>query len=211
MGSVINLRASSEKVVRPEAPTKFDHSKRDAELVEKALEGNRFAQNELVRLYAREITRVVSRLLGSQDEVEDLVQDAFFDALKQLDRLKEPSSFRGWLMRIAINKTRMAIRKRKMLRAFGLDRSTDDATLEHIANSDVSPEVRVELAEIDRVLEKIPANQRIIWILRHVEGHTLRDISRLCQCSLATTKRRLVAAHRKVLESIDEEVLNHGS
>jgi DNA-directed RNA polymerase specialized sigma24 family protein len=43
-----------------------------------------------------------------------------------------------------------------------------------------------------------------------VEGHTVRDVSRLTGCSLATAKRRLAEAHRRVLEAVDVEVLRHG-
>ena len=61
--------------------------------------------------------------------------------------------------------------------------------------------------EVDRVLATLPANQRIAWMLRYVEGHTVRDVSRLCSCSLTTIKRRLRAAQAKVLAAIDEEVI----
>jgi RNA polymerase sigma-70 factor (ECF subfamily) len=134
----------------------------------------------------------------------------FLCAFEQLHRLNEPAAFRGWLIRIAINKVRMVIRRRRMLRVLGLDRTASDATLETIAREDLSAEARVELAEIDQVLGRLPAEQRIAWVLRHVEGHTVRDVSRLCGCSLATIKRRLAAAHRSVLAAVDEELLSHG-
>ena len=64
----------------------------------------------------------------------------------------------------------MVIRKRKMLRLLGLDRTTPQETLEAFAHDDLAPEARAELAIIDRELEKMPAELRIVWVLRHAEG-----------------------------------------
>jgi RNA polymerase sigma-70 factor, ECF subfamily len=181
----------------------------NAGLVVAALDGDRCAEDELVRRNAREVARVVTRVLGSRDDVEDIAQDVFLAAFEQLERLEQPSAFRGWLLRIAVNKARMVIRKRKLLRVLGLYQPAPDSTLEAIADHGLSGEARAELAEIDMVLQKLPTEQRITWVLRHVEGHTVRDVSRLTSCSLATTKRRLSAAHQAVLAAVDEEVLRH--
>jgi RNA polymerase sigma-70 factor (ECF subfamily) len=182
----------------------------DEELVLLVQEGDRSAEDALVRRHARDVARIASRLLGSRDEMEDLSQDVFLAAFEQLGRLNKPAAFRGWLLRIAINKSRMRIRKRRVLRLLGLDRATPDASLEAIAATGLEPDARAELAEIDEVLWRLPVEQRIAWVLRHVEGHTVRDVSRLTGCSLATAKRRLAEAHRRVLEAVDVEVLRHG-
>ncbi len=210
MGSLIQLRTFNTE---PHDPGQAPRPKPidDAELVQRTLAGDRGAEDKLVRRHAREVAQMIARLLGTHDEVEDLVQDAFLAAFERLEGLKKPSAFRGWLFRIAINKTRMVIRKKRLLRLLGLDHSESDAVLEAIAIETAGPEIRAELAEIDAVLKKLPTEQRIAWMLRHVEGHTVRDVSRLCGCSLATIKRRLAAAHRYVLEAVDEEVLRYGS
>lgn len=205
MASVVQLVGGAAKKQEQGAPPPSDE-----ELVLRALEGERAAEDALVRRHARDVARIASRLLGSRDDVEDLSQEVFLAAFEQLDRLNKPSAFRGWLLRIVINKSRMLIRKRRMLRLMGLDRTTPDATLEEIAAPGLQPEVCAELAEIDEALWKLPAEQRIAWVLRHVEGHTVRDVSRLTGCSLATAKRRLGEAHRRVLDAVDVEVLRHG-
>jgi RNA polymerase sigma-70 factor, ECF subfamily len=182
----------------------------DAGLVERARAGDRWAEDALVRRHGREVARLIARLLGSHDEVHDLAQDTFLAAFEQLDGLREPAVFRGWLLRIAVNKARRQLRRKQLMRRFGLDQSTPDATLEAIAAEGVGPEVRLELMELDRALSALPADLRIAWMLRYVEGHTVRDVSRLCSCSLTTIKRRLRAAQEKVLAAIDEEVIRGG-
>lgn len=182
----------------------------DGALVEAALEGDRWAEDALVRRHGREVERLIARLLGTHQGVHDLAQDTFLAAFERLATLREPAVFRGWLLRIAVLKVRRAIRRRKLLRRLGLDQSVPDATLEALASQGAGPEVRLELATLDAVLAALPANQRVAWMLRYVEGHTVRDCGRLCGCSLRTIKRRIAAANRQVRAAVDEEVIGRG-
>jgi RNA polymerase sigma-70 factor (ECF subfamily) len=202
-------RARHLRVVPAERPTERPAAESvgsisDAALVDHALEGDLWAEDVLVRRYLREVARLVARLLGSHQDVDEVVQETFLAALEGLDRLREPAAFRGWLLRIAVNQTRRCIRKRRMLRALGLDRGEPDAALSALADESLGPERMAELRAVDEVLDRLPAAQRLAWMLRYVEGHTLADISRLCSCSLATTKRRVAAAHARVLAATGE-------
>lgn len=179
----------------------------DADLVHRVREGDKSAENILSRRYVREVGRMVSRLLGSYQDVDDVVQDTFLIAFESIDKLREPSVFRGWILRIAINRSRRVIRKKRFLRTFGLDASVPDATLEELAQDRVSQKFRDELIALDQVLARLPTEQRIAWTLKNIEGHTIRDVSRLCQCSLSTIKRRLAHADKRISRSVDEEVL----
>jgi RNA polymerase sigma-70 factor (ECF subfamily) len=196
--------------VRQEGQTPAPIAIDDAALVERALSGDRWAREALVRRYFDEVTRTVTYVLENHHEVDDVVQETFLAALRGLEGLREPSALRGWLLRIAVNLSRRSIRRRRMLRALGLDRSPDDSTLANLIDETVSPEVRAEIVSLDRALTRMPTELRLAWTLRYVEGHTVRDVSRLCQSSLATTKRRLAKANRRVARAVDEEVLFHG-
>lgn len=183
---------------------------KDEELVKRACSGDRWAENTLVLRYGRDVERLIARLLGSHDDVHDLAQETFIAAFEQLDRLRKPAVFRGWLLRIAVHKVRRQLRRKRLLRRLGLENSTPDATLEALVGEGISSEIRLELAELDKVLASLPTELRIAWMLRFVEGHTVRDVSRLCGCSLTTIKRRLRVAHQKVLAAVDEEVIRGG-
>ena len=80
----------------------------------------------------------------------------------------------------------------------GLDRTTDDATLEALGRSDATGEARAELALLDRALANVTAAERVAWMLRYVEGMGLDEIAEACECSLATTKRRIAAVNERV-------------
>jgi RNA polymerase sigma-70 factor (ECF subfamily) len=70
----------------------------------------------------------------------------------------------------------------------------EPAVYERVADSGVGADERALLARVYRVLDGMPANQRIAWALRHIEGEPLENVASLSDCSLATAKRRIAAA-----------------
>lgn len=175
----------------------------DAALVEAVRRGDRRAEERLVTRYAPLLGALTARLLRSRHDAEDVTQDAFIVAFTQLDRLRDPGAFRGWLIRIAILRTREILRRRRIARAIGLDFKVEDVTLESAAAETVSGEERAELALLDRVLGTMNLDHRLAWMLRHVEGMELREVAESLDCSLATVKRRIAAANQVVREHFD--------
>jgi len=178
----------------------------DASLVSRAIAGDRWAEEMIFRRHVRCVAGTVIRLLRSADDAEDIVQDTFATALSALDQIREPRALRSWLIQIAIRKVHRRLRREKVLRSLGLrasDSDDDDADgLAAIAGPGCRADVRVELIELDAVLRKLPVAERLAWILRRVEGHTVADIARLCRCSVATAKRRIGAAELRIRERV---------
>jgi RNA polymerase sigma-70 factor, ECF subfamily len=171
----------------------------DAPLVERALAGDRSAEEAIYKRHVGYVAGMVLRLLVDQAETEDVVQDTFALALQELPRLRQLSSLRSWLGQIAVRLVHRRFRRRRLLRLLGLHRNEDPtAALERIAAPDADPEVRSELASLGRMLDALPVAQRIAWSLRYVEGATLEEVASACACSLATAKRRIAAADRHV-------------
>lgn len=166
----------------------------DAELVRRAREGDRWAEEALYRRHVRAVTNAVTRLLGRTAEADDVVQDTFVRALERLDDVRDGVAFRAWIQRIAVTLCHRRFRKRKLLRAFGLDRGDDDAALARSVVEGSRPDLVVELREIDRTLERLAIASRSAWILHRVEGWTLEETADAIGVSLATVKRRLVEA-----------------
>ncbi len=170
----------------------------DGDLVRRACAGDRGAEDDLYRRHASAIHRLVNRLLGSPQDAEDVMHDAFVQAFEKLDKLREPEAFRGWLRQIAVIRVRRVIRRRRLQRALGLLPAREDGGLERLAARTASPQVRAELAVVDRVLRQLSADERIAWTLRVVEGYKLEEVAELAGCSLATAKRRIAAAQRRM-------------
>lgn len=180
----------------------------DATLVASAVDGEPSARELLFRRHVDLVSRVISRLIGRQDDVEDLVHDTFATAFAELPQLRDGHALRAWLMRIAIRAVYQRTRRRRLARMFGLDHGTDQASLERLAGHEVSQEVKAELALLDRVLWSLPIDERVAWTLRHVEGEPLELVARAMDVSLATAKRKIKAADDRVRRHVNVEVLD---
>lgn len=199
------MSASSIPKVSPAAIRALAPGPSDEALVARALEGDAWAEEALYRRHVRRITDAAVRVLGRTMEAEDVVQETFLKAFSRLDTLRDAALFERWLIRIAMNKVRGRLRKRRLLRSLGLDRTVDDATLERFAAPTTPPEVRAELARIDAVLATLAPSHRMAWTLHEVEGFSLPEAASACDCSLATVKRWIQKAKLQIEAHLGED------
>lgn len=143
------------------------------------------------RAHARYVGYIALRIVGRPDEVEDLVQEVFLDAHGRIASLRDPEALKGWLATVTVRKSVRHLKRRGMRKFFGFDEGYDYAEL---ADRAASPHDRALVAEIYRLLDELPAEQRSAWVLRVVEGEKVERVAELCGCSLATAKRRIAAA-----------------
>jgi RNA polymerase sigma-70 factor (ECF subfamily) len=134
-----------------------------------------------------------------------VLQDSFVEAFRDLHQLQDPELFSHWLMRIATHQIHRRFRKRRLLERLGF-LSQKDATLELLVDSAASPELRAQCGQLDRALQTLPADERIAWSLRHVEGCQLTEIESLTEASLATVKRRLARAQKRIQSHFEFEL-----
>jgi RNA polymerase sigma-70 factor (ECF subfamily) len=140
------------------------------------------------RRFAPYVARVGTRLLGADGEVDDLVQEVFIEAHRGLSGVREPKALRGWLARIAVRRATKRLRRRRLLVLLSLQ-SIPETALPFDAS--LGPEHAAEVAALCRRLDRMAAEDRVAWILKHVEGESLDDIAILCSCSKSTVQRRL--------------------
>jgi RNA polymerase sigma-70 factor (ECF subfamily) len=170
----------------------------DGMLVERALGGADWAKHELFQRHAPRVLGFLTRLLGSTADAEDASQDAFVEAFRDLPKLREARDFGRWVIRIAVHQAHRRFRRRRLLSFVGLDTPDLDATLDALADERASAEHRAELALLQKVLSRMPAEERTAWVLRHVEGYELTEVADALSVSLATAKRRLTAADNRI-------------
>jgi len=154
----------------------------------------------LLARFAPYVASIGKRLLGREDEVDDLVQEVFLTALKGIHGLRDPDAAKSWLATVAVRNAHRRLRRRRVLQWLGL---ADEVSPDDLVDETVSPERRAKLVRLYALLDRLPPDQRVAWILRHVEGERLDAVARLCGCSLATAKRRITAAHDFIERSLD--------
>ncbi|MEL6545996.1 MAG: RNA polymerase sigma factor, partial [Myxococcota bacterium] len=154
-----------------------------------------FNVEALYRRYAAYVATVGMRLLGRRDEAEDLVQDVFFDVHRQLSGLQNPAAAKAWLRKIAVRKSIVRLRKRRVREWVGLD--DGEAGEPSVA---ASQDDRVAFLQLYRRLDRLPTQQRVAWTLRRLDGMPLNDVAEACGKSLATVKRWISSADEQLEE-----------
>jgi RNA polymerase sigma-70 factor (ECF subfamily) len=138
------------------------------------------------------------RLLGRDEDVDDLVQDSFVEALRSLDRLQAPQAFASWLASIVVRTSSKVIRKRRLLTRLGLRRSDAGVDLDSVVAPSAPPDVATELRALYGRIEALPANERVALVLRRVEGLGIDEIAALVGASPATVKRRIAEGEQRL-------------
>jgi RNA polymerase sigma-70 factor, ECF subfamily len=152
------------------------------------------------RAHAPQVATMALRILGRHEEADDLVQDVFMKAGNWLSKLNDPSAARAWLLKVTVRLAWRRLRMRRWRGALGFDDSYDYA--EVVRSGRLSPEDSAFLAEVYRILDRVPARERLAWSLRHVDGERLEDIAEHCACSLATAKRWIASAQERLQKEI---------
>jgi len=178
----------------------------DSELARRIGRGERWAEEAFYRRHIAQVVALAQRLLGNSADAEDVAQETFVTAFAIWNQLRDHERVRAWLLQITVRKVYRVLRKRRLLRLFGLDRSIDDLPLDALAREDLASEARSDLMVLDALLKRVPPNQKIPWMLRHVEAMPLDEIAEKCACSLATAKRRIAAVQALVERQLELEV-----
>ena len=181
----------------------------DAELVVRALKGRDDGFEELVRRYQRPIVSYVYRMTGDYDAALDLTQEVFIKVYNSLARYRPEYKFSTWIYRIAHNAAVDHLRRRPA-RAQGLDRTARDGeSYERPVASDApSPEQlseRAELrAEIEDVIQQLPASYRELLLLRHAHDLSYDEIAEVTNLPLGTVKNRIFRAREAMRQPLIE-------
>jgi RNA polymerase sigma-70 factor (ECF subfamily) len=169
----------------------------DEALIGAVVSGHPAARATLFDRHAAHVRRVLVRVLGLDQEVPDLLQDVFLTALSTIDKLDDPRALRSWLTSIAVHSARGLIRKRARRRILGF---VDPQRLDHEIGPASGADSHEAIRALYRVLDELPADERIVFALRFVDGMDLYEVASACGISRATVSRRLERAERKFAE-----------
>ena len=180
----------------------------DLALVEASRSGDIAAFEELVRRYDRKLLRIAHQVTNSLEDAQDAVQETFLKAYQKLNQFQGTSKFSTWLIRIALNESLMKLRKRRHIQDLPLeykDPNGENLPLD-VADWSPNPEQlysRVELQEIFRkTFEELPPILRVVFVLRDVEGLSIKETSAILDLQPSAVKARLLRARLQLREKL---------
>jgi RNA polymerase sigma-70 factor (ECF subfamily) len=174
-------------------------------LIAKAKQGNVDAFETLVRKYQQSIYYLCRRMTGSHQSADDLSQETFIKAFFALDRFKDGMNFFTWIRKIAVNNSLNFLKASKREEPLG-------ENAENIpGHSSMGQELPHEMLRRNRMehtfkqaLKALPAEQKIVFILRVFENQSYKDIARILNLSQGTVMSRLSRAREKLKSSMAE-------
>lgn len=188
----------------------------DEELVRLAQNGDPDAFGELVLRYQNKMYGLARRMTDTEEDAEDVIQEAFVKAFNSIGSFRGDSRFSTWLYRITVNHALVKLRKRGMP-SVSLD--APDSTGEYALLGsllDIGPDPLTKLLEgesqrvLDDAIADLPSNYRTVFVLRHIEEISTAEIGRMLKASTSAVKSRLhrarIALRNRLQRKIEAEL-----
>ena len=181
----------------------------DELLVGEALRGESGSFDTLVKRYQSIVYAVTYRLVQNREDALDIAQDVFVKAFRSLHMWQPTGAFKSWLLRIATNMSIDHLRRRSRMPGFvetdALGRLGPEAVDERARIKEPSERVSdLELGSVIRTaVDRLPGRQRTVFILRHYQGLSLKEIAEIMKCTEGTIKTHLFRATGKLRNELD--------
>ena len=169
----------------------------DLALAQRASEGDRGAQRELFHNLKRAVHHTLFRILGSNRDLEDLIQDAFLEIFRALPSFRGDSSLGRWAQTIATRTAYLSIERRKPA-AVDLD-LVEDEIVDRDPDAMRVAHAKQAARRLYAALDRIDAKQRIAFALAVMDGLSLGEVAEMTESSLVAVKTRVWRARRELL------------
>lgn len=174
-------------------------SMNDEELIQKIAAKDHFAFKKLVERYQALVISICYNLLGNQQHAEDVAQEAFLQVYKSAKKFRHKCKFSTWIYRIAVNRSLNFIRYNKKFRwtkSFSsLQENQPKRTTDFLASNSTGPDIALEEKEqremLQKAMDSLPKNQKVVFILHKHEGLSYKEISKILKISLSSVEARI--------------------
>lgn len=180
-----------------------------AKLVKLAQRGDESAFSELIDNYKRRVFGTLFRIIGKRDDVEDVAQDVFVRLHQSLPQLRSPEVFDTWLYRLTTHAAYDHLRRQMRRESIRLsDLSEEQVRAVEAARSGEAYLCERHDAEVreltDHILGRISAKDRVLLVLKEVEGRSLKELSEIYDCNVNALKVRLFRARKRALKAYED-------
>uniref|UniRef100_Q02DD1 RNA polymerase, sigma-24 subunit, ECF subfamily n=1 Tax=Solibacter usitatus (strain Ellin6076) TaxID=234267 RepID=Q02DD1_SOLUE len=178
----------------------------DFELITRAQKGDSAAFNEIVLVYRKRILGTITRLIARPEDVEDVAQEVFLRLYFSLDQLRTAEVFEPWLYRLTVNAAYDYLRKQRRRQEFRMSDLSEqqvmlaDAMAGGKAEQDVQHQKKVR-ESVDSLLGAVSEADRILLMLKEVEGLSLKELEKVYKVNENALKVRLFRARQRVLKA----------
>ncbi len=155
------------------------------------------AQRQLYREYAPKMFGLLKRYVKRREDAEDVLIEAFFKVLDNIDRFQGSGSFEGWVRRIVVNEALMFLRRKHN---FNLSLDATDMDIPSTANAGQE----LQAADILQLLDQLPTGYRTVFNLYVLEGYKHREIAELLGISINTSKSQLILAKKRLRQLLGD-------
>jgi len=182
----------------------------DFELIKRAQNGDSAAFNEVVLAYRKRILGTIARLIARTEDVEDVAQEVFLRLYFSLDQLRTPEVFEPWLYRLTVNAAYDYLRKQRRRMEFRMSDLSEqqvmlaDAMAGGKAEQDEKYHKRIR-ESVDALLGSVSEADRILLMLKEVEGLSLKELENVYRVNENALKVRLFRARQRVLKAFGAE------
>lgn len=175
----------------------------EPEIVARAVNGDRPAFEELYHKYVRKIYNLVYRMVGSAQEAEEVTQEVFYQAYKNLTGFQGRSKFYTWIFRIATNVSLQYVKRQvRHKRDASFDEVIDAQMPATCAASGTDPEKEVQsralYRALDQAVRRLPPNQRAVMVLGPIQGHSYEQMAQILGTNEEVIKGRLHRARENI-------------
>jgi len=171
--------------------------------------GDRAEFARLVDAYSIQIYRLALKMLGNEQDAEDVLQNTFMKALLSIEKFEGRSSLSTWLYRIAVNEALMSLRRQKPTVSVAMDYEDDDDEIQHptqFTDWCCLPEDELLSAEskgyLDEAIRRLPEKLQVVFLLRDIEGLSIRETSEALDLTETAVKTRLLRARLNLREQL---------
>jgi RNA polymerase sigma-70 factor (ECF subfamily) len=176
---------------------------------EALIAGDRAEFARMVDIYSNPIYRLGLRMLGNSQDAEDVLQNTFLNALTHLPTFEGRSSFSTWLYRIAANEALMLLRRKKPevnLEDAETNESAEDLKPTQFVDWSALPEEELLSGEgkkvLDQAIQNLPESLRIVFLLRDIEGLSIKETADALNLTETNVKTRLLRARMFLREQL---------
>jgi RNA polymerase sigma-70 factor (ECF subfamily) len=174
-------------------------------VIARAAAGDKNAFKALYEGHRHDVARLVYRMLGARSDLEDVIQEVFFQVYRSLKDFRGQSKFSTWLHRVTVNVVLMHRRAARSRPVYTEEAPADLTPNNDTVLPDEDADRRERVRAFGRLLGRLADKKRIVFVLHELEGIAPSEIAKIVECPVLTVRTRLFYARREIEAMLAEE------